>query len=378
MLGFGGSGEPHTRGHSPFITLSSQFNRPADELIPHEVPFAQVAEEGGSMEVLKRLEQCPYGDVPESGGKAPADKLHEGLEGVLKIAPLVDYIHGCRVQPKDEMRETNAAVNRDDAATSADPTNNNLRSRRGDEAEDNGGGTTPSWNNTPEPAFDTMELERFVNMRIVDRRSSSSASSSSPGVPASSSELRFVPGSDPDTSHSANMLPNNGTHSTLHPTATTSLPPPTSPSSPPIPPSSHREAQKRARMSSGEGFARSARRFTQHDVERHWYLGVRFTIPLLPSHPCSLRTVTKVKSFLDTFVEWVAKSKKATEDKQVFGDWAASLAIPVPADKPAAGSGVPGMAWPDFASLGNATAQLVDSAKTLVSLCRRSHAWCII
>ena len=248
------------------------------------------------MEVLKRLERCPYGDVPESGGKAPADKLHEGLEGVLKIAPLVDYIHGCRVQRKEEMRETkaieqtketmkpnkNAAVNRDDAATSADPTNNNLRSRRGDEAEDNGGGTTPSWNNTPEPAFDTMELERFVNMRIVDRRSSSSASSSSPGVPASSSELRFVPGSDPDTSHSANMLPNNGTHSTLHPTATTSLPPPTSPSSPPIPPSSHREAQKRARMSSGEGFARSARRFTQHDVERHGYLGVRFTIPAPP------------------------------------------------------------------------------------------------
>ena len=98
----------------------------------------------------------------------------------------------------------------------------------------------------------------------------------------------------------------------------------------------------------------------------------------LPSHPCSLRTVTKVKSFLDTFVEWVAKSKKATEDKQVFGDWAASLAIPVPADKPAAGSGAPGMAWPDFASLGNATAQLVDSAKTLVSLCRRLHARCII
>ena len=303
MLGFGGSGDPHSRGHSPFITLSSQFNRPVDELIPHEVPFAQVAEEGGSMEVLKRLERCPYGDVPESGGKAPADKLHEGLEGVLKIAPLVDYIHRCRVQPKEEIRETKAmeqtkettkpnentaAVNRHDAATFADPTKNHLRSRRGDEAEDNGRGTT-SWNNTPKPAFDTMELERFVNMRIVDRRSSSSASFSFPGVPASSSELRFVPGSDLDTSHSANMLPkrsangatNNGTHSTLHPTATTS-PPPTSPSSPPITPSSHREAQKRARISSGEGFARSARRFTQHDVERHGYLGVRFTIPPPP------------------------------------------------------------------------------------------------
>ena len=56
MLGFGGSGDPHSRGHSPFITLSSQFNRPVDELIPHEVPFAQVAVVGSGRVRLVALE----------------------------------------------------------------------------------------------------------------------------------------------------------------------------------------------------------------------------------------------------------------------------------------------------------------------------------
>ena len=88
MVGFGGSGID-SRGHSPFITLSPQFGRPLD---PHEVPFAEVTSE--SMRVLARLEaSCPYGDTPNAASAV----LDQGVHGVLDAAPLVDYIHGCRV-----------------------------------------------------------------------------------------------------------------------------------------------------------------------------------------------------------------------------------------------------------------------------------------